>query len=291
MKQVKQVLLGIWPIILIVLVQSQLFAQSFSEEKFLDSLLVKMTLQERIGQLVQWNGFNPEGEKRLRNGGIGSFLNIRNRDEIDNLQEIAVEETRLGIPLIIGNDVIHGYHTTFPIPLASAASWNPELVKKAARIAAYEAIENGTNWTFAPMVDIARDPRWGRIAEGFGEDPYLAGILAKAMTEGFQSTNLSDRYSIAACAKHYVAYGAAIAGKDYNSVDISENTLREVYLHPFKMAVSAGVATLMSAFNDINGVPASANHFTLTQILRNEWEAPEPVRRSPVPLRCRWSEF
>jgi len=270
-KQVKQLLLEILLFILIVLIQTQLLAQSSPEEKFLDSLISKMTLQEKIGQLVQWNGSNPEGEKRLRNGGIGSFLNIRNRDEINRLQKIAVEETRLGIPLIIGNDVIHGYHTTFPIPLASAASWNPELVKKAARIAAYEAIENGTHWTFAPMVDIARDPRWGRIAEGFGEDPWLGSMMAKASVEGFQGENLADERSIAACAKHYVAYGAAIAGMDYNTVDISERTLREVYLPPFHAAINAGIATLMSAFNDLNGIPASSNYFTLTQILRHEW--------------------
>lgn len=271
MKKVKQLLLEILLFILIVFIQTQLFAQSYSEEKFLDSLIAKMTLPEKIGQLVQWNGSNSEGENKLRDGGIGSFLNIRNRDEIDRLQKIAVEETRLGIPLIIGNDVIHGYHTTFPIPLASASSWNPELLKKACRIAAYEAAQNGTRWTFAPMVDIARDPRWGRIAEGFGEDPYLGSIMAKASVEGFQGENLNDQESIAACAKHYVAYGAAIAGLDYNTVDISERTLREVYLPPFNAAVNAGTATLMSAFNDLNGIPASCNYFTLTQILRNEW--------------------
>ena len=271
MKKVKQLLLEILLFILIVFIKTQLFAQSYSEEKFLDSLIAKMTLPEKIGQLVQWNGSNSEGEKKLRDGGIGSFLNIRNRDEIDRLQKIAVEETRLGIPLIIGNDVIHGYHTTFPIPLASAASWNPELLKKACRIAAFEAAENGTRWTFAPMVDIARDPRWGRIAEGFGEDPFLGSLMAKASVEGFQGENLSDKRSIAAGAKHYVAYGAAIAGMDYNTADISQRTLREVYLPPFHAAVKAGISTLMSAFNDLDGIPASCNYFTLTQILRNEW--------------------
>lgn len=271
MKKVKQLLLEILLSILIVLIQTQLFAQSSSEEKFLDSLIAQMTLPEKIGQLVQWNGSNPEGEKKLRNSSIGSFLNIRDQDEINRLQKIAVEETRLKIPLIFGNDVIHGYHTTFPIPLASAASWNPKLLKKSCRISAVEAAQNGTRWTFAPMVDIARDPRWGRIAEGFGEDPWLSSIMAKASVEGFQGENLADERSIAACAKHYVAYGAAIAGLDYNTVDMSERTLQEVYLPPFQAAVNARVATLMSAFNDLNGIPASCNYFTLTQILRNEW--------------------
>jgi beta-glucosidase len=271
MNKLKAAIYTIIPVILLLWVPTKSRAQSPPEEKFLDSLISKMTLQEKIGQLVQWNGSNVEGEKRLRNSAVGSFLNIRNREEIDRLQKIAVEETRLKIPLIIGNDVIHGYHTTFPIPLACAASWNPELLKKACRIAALEAAENGTRWTFAPMVDIARDPRWGRIAEGFGEDPYLASMMAKASVAGFQGVNLADEGSIAACAKHYVAYGAAIAGKDYNTVDMSERKLREVYLPPFHASVQAGISTLMSAFNDLNGVPSSCNYFTLTQILRDEW--------------------
>ncbi len=271
MKQVRKRFATALPFFLIILLQAPALPQSSAEEKFLESLISRMTLPEKVGQLVQWNGSNADGEKLLRDGGVGSFLNIRNRQEINRLQKIAVEETRLGIPLIIGNDVIHGYHTTFPIPLAAAASWNPDLLKKACRIAAYEAAENGTRWTFAPMVDIARDPRWGRIAEGFGEDPFLGGRMAEASVEGFQGESMTGEGGIAACAKHYVAYGAAIAGKDYNTVDISERTLREVYLPPFRAAVSAGAATLMSAFNDLNGVPASCNYFTLTQVLRNEW--------------------
>jgi beta-glucosidase len=245
--------------------------QSAEIERKVAELLSKMTLDEKVGQLVQYSGSNAEKDKLVRKGFVGSFLNIRDANEVNRVQKIAVEESRLAIPLIIGNDVIHGYQTTFPIPLGEASSWNPELVKRAAEIAAWEASANGTHWTFGPMVDIALDPRWGRIAEGAGEDPYLGSIMAAAQVKGFQGNNLSDRNTILACAKHYVAYGAAQGGRDYNSVDVSERTLREIYLPPFKAAVESGAGTLMSAFNDLNGIPASANYFTLTDILRNEW--------------------
>ncbi|MDZ7265476.1 MAG: glycoside hydrolase family 3 C-terminal domain-containing protein, partial [candidate division KSB1 bacterium] len=200
-----------------------------------------------------------------------SFLNIRGAELYNKLQKIAVNESRLGIPLIVGNDVIHGYRTIVPIPLAEAASWDPELVARTAAMAAKEAAVSGTQWTFAPMVDIARDPRWGRIAEGSGEDPYLGAVLAQARVRGFQGQQLSDPFAVVACPKHFVGYGAAEGGRDYNTVDMSLQTLRDVYLPPFKAAVIAGAGTIMSAFNELNGLPASANGFTLNRILRDEW--------------------
>lgn len=247
------------------------FAQDSSIERKIDSLLTRMTLQEKIGQLNQHVGVHKGDEELIENGEIGSFLGVSGAERVNRLQEIAVKKSRLGIPLIIGSDVIHGYLTTFPIPLASACSWDTDLIKKAAGIAAFEAASEGIRWTFAPMVDIARDPRWGRIAEGAGEDPYLGSVMAAAQVEGYQGEKLSRENSIAACAKHYAAYGAAEAGRDYNTVDISVRTLRNIYLPPFKSAVDAGVSTIMSAFNSLNGVPASANYFTLTRILKQEW--------------------
>jgi len=245
------------------------------EDKKISELLAKMTMEEKIGQLAQFNSDSrptmEELKAVIRQGGVGSFLNPGDRAAKDSLQRVAVEESRLGIPLIFGRDVIHGFRTIFPIPLGQAASWNPLLVEKASSIAAREAAQTGVHWTFAPMMDIARDPRWGRIAESLGEDPVLAGELAAAMTRGFQGKNLADPNSIAACAKHYVGYGAAEGGRDYNTTLIPEQELRNVYLVPFHSAVKAGVATLMSAFNDLNGIPASGNAFTLRQVLRNEW--------------------
>ncbi len=235
-------------------------------------LLSRMTLEEKLGQLNQLSGFSDETGKLIKAGKVGSLLNLRGAEIINTVQRIAVEESRLRIPLLIGNDVIHGYRTTFPIPLGETASWEPELMERTAKAAAREAAAAGTRWTFAPMVDIARDPRWGRIAEGAGEDPYLGCRAARARVRGFQHGGLESRDAVAACAKHYVAYGAAEGGRDYNTVDLSLNTLRNVFLPPFQSAVSAGVATFMSAFNDLNGVPASANRFTLTQILRKEWK-------------------
>ncbi len=241
-------------------------------EKRIDSVLVKMTLDEKIGQLVQIVGMDTAKEKLVRNEQIGSILiGIKGPAECNRIQKIAVEETRIGIPLIFANDIIHGYHTIFPVPLAEASSWNPELVKESCRISAFESASEGTRWTYAPMVNIARDPRWGRIVEGSGEDPYLGSIFAAARVEGFQGESFDDKTSIAACPKHYVAYGAAEGGRDYNTVDISERTLREVYLPSFHAALQSGAASIMSAFNDLNGIPASANHFTLTKILRDEW--------------------
>lgn len=250
----------------------------------IEALLAQMTLEEKLGQLTlqsagEIHDSDPELAKQhtealteaIRSGRIGALLNVHGADTINRLQRAAVEETRLAIPLLFGNDVIHGYQTVFPIPLAEACSWDPEGVEEAAAVAAAEARASGTAWTFAPMVDITRDPRWGRVAEGAGEDPYLASRMAAARVRGFQGDDPSAADKLLACAKHYVAYGGAEGGRDYNTVDISERTLREVYLPPFKAAVGAGAESIMSAFNEINGVPASANRFTLTTILRGEW--------------------
>ena len=236
-----------------------------------EEILSRMTLREKIGQMCQLSGMSEEGEELIRRGEIGSFLNVVGAEECNRYQRIAVQESRLGIPLLMGRDVIHGFRTIFPIPLGQAAAWDPELVEEAARIAAREASSEGINWTFAPMVDVARDPRWGRIAEGGGEDPFLTSTLGRAMVRGFQGEDLSAPDSIAACAKHYVGYGAAEGGRDYNTTLIPEGTLRDVYMPPFKACVEAGVATIMSAFNEINGVPATGNEFTLRKVLKGEW--------------------
>ncbi len=246
-------------------------------EARINALLARMTLAEKLGQLQQLDGeangnFRPEHVEMVKKGLLGSTLNVRGAQRTNQLQRIAVTESRLKIPLIFGFDVIHGYRTIFPIPLGEAASWDPAAVERAASIAAAEARAAGVHWTFAPMVDIARDPRWGRIAEGSGEDPYLGSLMARARVRGFQGSDFSAKDKVVACAKHWVAYGAAEAGRDYNTTDVSERSLREVYFPPFKAAVDAGVGTFMSAFNDLNGVPSSANPFTLTDVLRGEWK-------------------
>lgn len=244
-------------------------------EERVDDLISKMTLEEKIGQMSQFNtvyGEMPDDFKeKLRKGLVGSVLNEVNPEIINEMQRIAVEESRLGIPLLMGRDVIHGFKTILPIPLGQAATWNPELIEKGARIAAVEARSQGVNWTFAPMIDITRDPRWGRIAESLGEDPYLTSVLGAAMVRGFQGSDLADNSSIAACAKHFVGYGAAEGGRDYNTVTLPENELRDVYLPPFKACVENGVATVMTAFNEINGVPATGDEFLTRQVLRKEW--------------------
>jgi beta-glucosidase len=244
-------------------------------ERRADELLARMTLAEKIGQLVQVNasgGQLPDAlRQKVREGRIGSMLNEIVPAASQELQRIAVEESRLGIPLLMGRDVIHGYRTIFPIPLGQAAAWDADLVTAAAAVAAEEAAGAGFQWTFAPMMDIARDPRWGRIAEGFGEDPHLASVLAAAMVRGFQGDRLSAPNRIAACAKHYAGYGAAEGGRDYDSAWIPEGLLRDVYLPPFKAAVDAGVATVMTSFNEINGVPSSGSDFLLRRVLRGEW--------------------
>ena len=248
-------------------------------EKKIDDLLHKMTLDEKVGQLVQYSAGQPTGpgtgrtdyDDMIRKGEVGALFNITTARQVNAFQHIAVEQSRLHIPLIFGLDVIHGFRTEFPIPLGLSASWNPDLIQQTARVAAQEASASGIRWTFSPMVDIARDARWGRITEGSGEDPYLGSVIARAYVRGYQGTRLDAPDSIAACAKHFVGYGAAEGGRDYNSTEISEHTLREFYLPPFHAAVDEGAATIMSAFNSLNAVPASANPFTLTQILRKEW--------------------
>lgn len=234
-------------------------------------LLSRMSLAEKIGQMSQVNGGAGDLYQRIREGRVGSIINEVDVETVNELQRVAMQESRLGIPLLIGRDVIHGFKTIFPIPLGQAASWNPSLVKAAARIAANEASSVGINWTFAPMIDISRDPRWGRVAESLGEDPQLCGELGAAMFAGFQGDKLDNLGAIAACAKHFAGYGAVESGMDYNTVNIPENELRNVYLRPFKKVSEAGVASFMASFSDLNGVPASGNEFLMRQVLREEW--------------------
>ncbi len=243
-----------------------------------DQLLKQMTLEEKIGQLNQYSAGAPTGPgtgrsdypEMIEHGQVGSLFNLIGAKKTNEMQRIAVEKSRLHIPLIFGLDVIHGYRTIFPMPVGLAASWDTPLIERTARIAAREASTDGIRWTFSPMVDIARDARWGRITEGEGEDPYLASEIAQAYVRGYQG-KLGSPDSIAACVKHYVGYGAAEGGRDYNTTEISERTLREIYLRPFKAAADAGALSFMSAFNALDEVPASANPFTLRQILRHEW--------------------
>jgi len=246
-------------------------------EKEIDALLAKMTLEEKLGQLQMLDGeangnYRPEHPDLIRRGLLGATLNVRGAARTNELQRIAMTQSRLKIPILFGFDVIHGYRTIFPIPLGEASSWDPAAVERAAAVAAAESRAVGLHWTFAPMVDIARDPRWGRIMEGSGEDPFLGSAMARARVLGFQGRDYSAPDKIVACAKHWVAYGAAEAGRDYNTTDLSERTLRDVYFPPFKAAVDAGVGTFMSAFNDLNGVPATANPFIMTKVLRDEWK-------------------
>ena len=246
-------------------------------EQRVNALLAQMTLEEKLGQLQQLDGeangnFRPEHLELIRKGLLGSTLNVRGAQRTNQLQRVAMNESRLKIPVLFGFDVIHGYRTIFPIPLAEASSWDPALAERSAAVAAQEANNVGLRWTFAPMVDIARDPRWGRITEGAGEDPFLGAAFARARVRGFQGDDYGAADKVLACAKHWVAYGDAEGGRDYNTTDLSENTLREIYFPPFKAAVDAGVGTFMSSFNAINGVPASANAFTLTKVLRDEWK-------------------
>ena len=244
-----------------------------------DSLLKQMTLDEKVGQLNQYNDdgiatgpvtVDGDKENQIRRGEVGSMLNVFTVARMRQFQDIAMQ-SRLKIPLIFGQDVIHGYKTTFPIPLGEAASWDMEAIKLSARIAATEASAGGVHWTFAPMVDISRDPRWGRVMEGAGEDPYLGSAIAKARVKGFQGDEIGATNSVLACAKHFAAYGAAVGGRDYNSVDMSERMLWEVYLPPFKATVDAGVATFMNSFNDLNGIPATGNSYLQRDILKGKW--------------------
>lgn len=265
-----------------VLLCSTLFAQNKTFTQRADSVLALMTLEEKVGQLVQYSGDWVTGaaqgrpsetsDELLKKGKIGSFLNVVSSEKTMKLQKIAVEQSRLKIPLIFGLDVIHGYFSTFPVPIGEASSWNPSLIEKSSRMQAIEASSAGIHWTFNPMVDIARDPRWGRVMEGSGEDPYLGSLMAAARVRGYQGKDLSANNTILACVKHYAAYGGAEGGRDYNTVDLSERNLREFYLPPYKAAVEAGAGSLMASFNEIGGVPSSASKFLMTDILRGEWK-------------------
>ncbi|GAA0858613.1 beta-glucosidase BglX [Aliiglaciecola litoralis] len=240
------------------------------------TLLANMQLHEKIGQLCQVSGneghVSDDLANQIRQGWVGSVINEVDPKTLQHLQHIAINESRLGIPLLIGRDVIHGFKTIFPIPLGQAASWSADLVEQAAAIAAQEASSIGINWTFAPMIDISRDPRWGRIAESLGEDPYLCSVLGAAMVRGFQGEQMSSGKNLAACAKHFAGYGASESGRDYATTNIPENELRNIYLPPFKVAAEAGVATFMSSFSDLDGVPASGNKWLMTEVLRDEWQ-------------------
>ena len=267
-------------IIATVIMAPTCYAQTKTIDEKVDSVLKLMTLDEKVGQMNQYNGdwaatgpITNDGDKQnqIRKGMVGSMLNVTGVEHTTQLQKIAMQ-SRLKIPLLFGQDIIHGYRTTFPIPLAEAASWDMEAIKLSARIAATEAAASGVHWTFAPMVDIARDPRWGRVMEGAGEDPYLGSMIATARVKGFQGEGLGHTDAIMACAKHFAAYGAAIGGRDYNSVDMSLNTLWQIYLPPFKAAAEAGAATFMNSFNTLNGIPATGNAYLQRDILKGRWK-------------------
>ncbi|MBL0199834.1 MAG: beta-glucosidase BglX [Chitinophagaceae bacterium] len=268
-------------IILLVLciVSLNSFAQDAKMKTFVDALMKKMTLEEKIGQLnlpgsgdiVTGQAGNSDIAKKIEQGKVGGLFNIKSVAKIKEVQKLAVEKSRLKIPLIFGMDVIHGYETVFPIPLGLSCTWDMELIKRSARIAAIEASADGINWTFSPMVDIARDPRWGRIAEGSGEDPYLGSQIAKAMVNGYQGSSYAGNTSIMSCVKHYAMYGAAEAGRDYNTTDMSHQRMFNEYLPPYKAAVDAGVGSVMASFNDVDGVPATASKWLMTDVLRKQW--------------------
>jgi beta-glucosidase len=260
------------------------FAQKQTKDQFVKSLMDKMTLQEKLGQLnliipgdgsVTGSVVSTDVEGKIKKGLVGGMFGIAGLDKIKKVQEMVVRESRLHIPMLFGSDIIHGYKTAFPIPLALSASWDMPLIQKSAQMAALEATADGLNWTFSPMVDIARDPRWGRVAEGAGEDPYLGSAVAKAMVMGYQggngSTNLASGNSLLSCVKHFALYGAPEAGRDYNSVDMSKLKMYNDYFPPYKAAVDAGAGSVMSSFNDIDGVPASGNKWLLTDVLRKQW--------------------
>jgi beta-glucosidase len=284
MKNLKQVTIKLIFTSILMLSCFNVFAtnEDLEMKKFIDNLMSKMTLQEKLGQLnLPSSGDIITGEAKssdiatkIKQGKVGGLFNIKGVDKIREVQRVAVEESRLHIPLLFGMDVIHGYETTFPIPLGLAATWNMPAIELSARIAAIEASANGICWTFSPMVDIARDPRWGRMAEGSGEDPFLGGQIAKAMVYGYQGRG-ADRYklnsNIMACVKHYALYGAAEAGRDYNTTDMSRYRMFNEYLYPYQAAVDAGVGSVMASFNEVDGIPATANKYLMTDVLRTKW--------------------
>ena len=245
---------------------------------FISNLMAKMTVDEKIGQLnLPSSGDITTGQanssdigKKIRAGQVGGLFNIKGVDKISAVQKVAVEESRMKIPLLFGMDVIHGYNSVFPIPLGMSATWDMYAVEKSARIAAVEASASGINWTFSPMVDISRDPRWGRISEGNGEDAFLGSAIAKAMVKGYQG-DLKANNQILACVKHYALYGAAEAGRDYNTTDMSKVRMYNEYLPPYKAAVDAGAASIMASFNEVDGIPATGSKWLMTEVLRNQW--------------------
>jgi beta-glucosidase len=254
-------------------------AEQAKMNTFINQLMAKMSVDEKIGQLNLVTGgeattgaaVSTDVETKIKNGQVGGIFSLTTPGKVRKTQEIAINNSRLHIPLIFGQDVIHGYKTSFPIPLALAASWDMDLIKRTARVAATEASADGINWTFSPMVDIARDPRWGRISEGNGEDPYLGSAIARVMVQGYQGDDLKKNNTIMACVKHFALYGAAEAGRDYNTTDMSLNRMYNEYLPPYKAAVDAGAGSIMASFNDINGTPATANKWLLTDVLRKQW--------------------
>ena len=267
-----------WLFILVTTIAINATAQDAKMKTFVDGLMKKMTLDEKLGQLnlpgsgdiVTGQASNSDIGKKIKDGKVGGLFNIKTVEKIKAVQKVAVEESRLKIPLIFGMDVIHGYETVFPIPLGLSCSWDMKAIERSAQIAAAEASADGICWTFSPMVDIARDPRWGRIAEGSGEDPYLGSEIAKAMVKGYQG-NLTTNRNIMSCVKHYALYGAAEAGRDYNTTDMSLTRMHNEYMSPYKAAVDAGVGSVMASFNDINGIPATANKYLMTDVLRRQW--------------------
>ena len=272
------------PVVFIVFFSINIFSSCIAQQKSIDakvdSVLKLMTLDEKIGQMNQYNGdweatgpITNDGDKQnqIRKGMVGSMLNVTGVEHTRSLQQMAMQ-SRMKIPLLFGQDIIHGYRTIFPIPLAEAASWDLFAIEKSARVAAVEASAVGVHWTFAPMVDIARDPRWGRVMEGAGEDPFLGSAIAKARVQGFQGNGLGNTDAVMACAKHFAAYGAAVGGRDYNAVDMSLRQLHEIYLPPFKAALDAGAATFMNSFNDLNGVPATGNKYLQRDLLKGQWK-------------------
>ena len=252
-------------------------------DRFIDALMKKMTVEEKIGQLnlpvsgeiVTGQAQNSDVAKKIEQGLVGGLLNLKGVEKIRDVQKLAIEKSRLGIPLIFGMDVVHGYETIFPIPLGLSCSWDMEAIRKSARIAATEASADGISWTFSPMVDISRDPRWGRVSEGNGEDPFLGGAIAKAMVSGYQGIDLNNQLKrndeIMACVKHFALYGAGEAGRDYNTVDMSRNRMFNEYMYPYQAAVDASVGSVMASFNEIDGVPATANKWLMTDVLRKQW--------------------
>jgi len=262
-------------------VQSYQSSQYQSKKKaFIDNLISKMTLEEKIGQLnLPSSGDFTTGQtqnsdigKKIEQGLVGGLFNIKGVDKIRDVQKVAVEKSRLKIPMIFGMDVIHGYETTFPIPLGIASSWDMDLIQRSAEIAAQESTADGINWTFSPMVDVSRDPRWGRVSEGSGEDPYLGSQIAKAMVFGYQGDDLSKKNSMLACVKHFALYGAAEGGRDYNTVDMSHVQMYNTYFPPYKAAVEAGAASVMASFNEVDGIPATGSKWLMTDVLRNQWK-------------------